>query len=1210
MKKINCLYLVLGTLICTLPRVQAQEKFRVTENFDTPNHKYEMVGRGDCHVSGGVLSSKDAYLAFGENTWTNYEIKFKARVPQTAEQVQICAGFRAGNRDDRYFVMLKGGIQHDLYLARLGYMGADDFLALRQLDFQPTPGIWYNFRIQVAGNRIRIFLNNEQLPRIDLIDKNSNFAAAGKVTLGGSWITNEFDDLSITPLSIHALSGNTREYSVPAKNKDALRRQQRKTYQPLLVRNINPGRTEISLDGNWLFSPGYELPDEQQATNPDESDAGWHVMHVPDFWNPIRVWQHGERYGTASKGIADNYWQKEIDRCESYTFDYKKTSTGWYRQWINLPENIQGKNLQLHFDAVSKVAEVYVNGKKAGSHLGMFGDFNVDVSDLLKPGKNLVTVKVVRDYVKNIQDANKIVGVAVTVEVTRKMLQDLAHGFFNDDPAGIWQPVSLVVTDPVRIEDVFIRPNLAGADFDVTVKNTGPKPALFALAARITGSQAKDELYKNTPGKQITVAPGATQTFSYTIDKLSPRLWSPEHPNLYDFDFSLVSADNRRIDSKIIRSGFRTFRVDGDFFYLNGKRYWLRGGNQTSGPLAPNDTLLADKFTRLMHDGNIVVTRTHTVPATETWMDAYDANGVGVSYEGTWSWLFLESSMPPLQLVDLWKKEFYDLLKKYRNHPSLLIWTVNNEMKFYENDPDTERARLKMRIISDVVKQMREIDPTRPIVFDSNYRRNTKRFGEDFYKDIDDGDIDDVHAYYNWYDYSIFDFFKGEFQQHFKNKNRPLISQEMSTGYTDETGHPSRFYTYVHQNPSSLSGKFAYEYADPKYFMIPQAFITKELAEALRRSDDQAAGILHFSLITWFRNVYLANSIQPWPVYNDVKTALQPVLVSAELWGRHFYSGTPLPARICVIDDQEDGMSLPPSELQWQLVDGTGKTFAQGKAAVPEVAHYTRQWLEPQIDIPQNLPQSKVAGKLFLKLVARGKVLSENSYNLTLVTQSGVDARRLDGKKIAVYDADGGLAHALDFLDIKYHPANSLSDLMQQQADVYVLSGIDSAKAGFEVIRQIRAFIAAGHQVLISASGNIGHSLFPEYIRNMLKENGEIMNIEVPESDVFKGIEPLETRYLNNNRREIPSVISGAFRINRAPAVEPLASFVKIHGYLPGEVNERQGRLDKIKGFPLVSIKDKGNVLLSEIRVEKATTDPIAAELLINMLVNLAAGRP
>lgn len=1202
------IWVLTGAILSLLQtNLYAQTESELSGSFT--NLQYEKIGRGECSAQDSILRTKDAYAAFGENSWTNYEIKFRARVPQAEKEVQICAGFRAANRDDRYFLMLKGGIQKDLYLARLGYMGNDDFLALRELDFQPVPGKWYDFKIQVTGNRLRIFLNKEDLPRIDIIDKNAQYAASGKITLGGSWIENEFTDFSVKAINTTDLTNlPVNEYALPAIDKEKLREQQREGYQPIIVNKLNGLRTEISLNGNWLFAPGYEVSDENSATSPGNDDKNWHVMHVPDFWNPIRVWLHGERYNTSSKGVSDNYYQKETNRCEAYTFDYKKTNIGWYRQWLQLPENIKGKNLELSFDAISKVAEVWINGQKAGSHIGMFGDFTINATPFLKPGKNLIAVKVLRDFVKDIKDPNKLAGIAVTVEVTEKMVKDLAHGFFNDDPAGIWQPVKLVISDPLRIEDVFIKPSLTGSSFDVTVKNYGSNSRKFALSTGIASTNLTDNLYHSISLKQITLKAGEEKTLTYSIDGLKPKLWSPEHPNLYDFSFELLSENSKKtIDKKVIRSGFRTFKSAGGYLYLNGKRYWLRGGDQTAMPLAPNDSALADKFCKVMKAGNIMVTRTHTVPYTETWMDASDVNGIGISYEGTWPWLFLESSMPDEKLIGLWKNEFLDLLKKYRNHPSLLIWTINNEMKFYDNDPDIERAKVKMKIISGVVKEMRKVDPTRPIVFDSNYRRNTKRFGDDFYKDnaIDDGDIDDTHAYYNWYDYSIFNFFKGEWQQKNKNPGRPLISQEMSTGYIDETGHPARYYAYVHQNPESLIGKYVYEYNNPYYFLTAQAFTTKELAEALRRSDDKASGVLHFSAVTWFRNVYLPKSIQPFPVYYGMQKALQPVLISAELWGRHFYAGAPLSTKICIINDQEDGSTLAASELQWQLVDAKGKLITAGKLRIPPVAHYARYWVNPAIVIPEKLPQPKTAGKLLLKLDVNGKVVSENDYDLLFADKNSLETNRLSGKKIIMVDPKGLLSPAMNYLGIKYTPAVSVANALKQNADVYVFSGLDSVNTSAAEISQIRNLIVKGGKVLLSGSGNFAHLLYPEYIRSVYTGNEEVTTMDIPESDIFDGIEPLETRNFNNNERELPAVLSGAFRINRSPNVQALASFTKIHGYLSGSIPERMARLDKIKGFPIVKIKDTGSIILSEMMLNKAVTDPVAAKLLVNYLNDL-----
>src|ERR1700761_3169293 len=219
MKKINYL---LFLLLCS-STLFAQSDIKLEENFNNSSAKYEKIGRGLCKIENSLLTTRDAYLAFGQNNWADYEVKFSARVPDTAKQVQICAGFRAANRDDRYILMLKGGMQKFLYLARLGYMGADDYLALRELDFQPVPGNWYNFRIQLAGNRIRVFLGNEILPRIDILDKYANLAPAGKVTLGGSWITTQFDQLSITSLNKNEIASlPVKEYAAVPIDKSLL----------------------------------------------------------------------------------------------------------------------------------------------------------------------------------------------------------------------------------------------------------------------------------------------------------------------------------------------------------------------------------------------------------------------------------------------------------------------------------------------------------------------------------------------------------------------------------------------------------------------------------------------------------------------------------------------------------------------------------------------------------------------------------------------------------------------------------------------------------------------------------------------------------------------------------------------------------------------------------------------------------------------------
>ncbi|MFH7018670.1 glycoside hydrolase family 2 protein [Flavobacterium sp. FlaQc-47] len=1101
---------------------------------------------------------------------------------------------------------LRGGIQNDLYLTRLGYMGTDDHLALRHLDFPLVPGKWYDIKVQVVGNRIKVFLNNAVLPWIDIRDPYTEFSPKGKVTLGGSWVLTEFDDLSIKPLNSDYFSGDAvKEYAVKTEDKNLKRQTQRAAYKPIEVKSIAGARTNVSLDGNWLFSPGYESTSTAQAVQPTTSDRDWHVMTVPQFWNPNREWLHGEKYNTASKGVSDNYYQKEIERCEGYTFNYQKTDVAYYRQWIELPQNITGKYLELNFDAVSKVGEVFINGKKSSEpHIGMFGEFKINASPFLHPGKNLIVVKVSRDFVKDIKDADVVTDVAVTVPVTNKMLKDLAHGFYNDDPAGIWQPVSLIISDPLRITDVYIKPKLTGADVEITVKNNSSKPQQFTIGTAITEDKTQKSLYNGTDLQGIVLKAGEEKVFKYTVSNLKPLLWSPATPNLYNFNF-IVSAANKEVDHQVIQSGFRTFEAKGDFFYLNGKKYWLRGANHTPMSLAPNDAALANQFNKLMHDGNIAITRTHTAPYNELWLASSDQNGVGVSYEGAWPWLMIKSSMPEQKLIDLWKNEFYDLIKKYRNHPSILFWTVNNEMKFYDNDPDFERAKLKMGIISDVVKHMREIDPTRPICFDSNYMRNEKKFGKEFFNTIDDGDIDDHHWYINWYHGSVFSEFNGEWQAKFKNPGRPLISQEFSTGYASETGHPTRFYTYIHQNPASLVGNYAYEYANPEYFLKAQTFITKESAEAVRRTNENAAGILHFAALTWFKNIYDATKITPHPSYFAMKKALQPVLVSAELWGRHFYAGATLPARIYVVNDSESGNSLGETQLQWSIVGDDLKVIANGKETIEAVPYYGRKYITPVIAIPSKIAGGRVQGKLVLKLTEKGKLISENDYDLLIADKQWINATQFKDKNIEILDRKNLIYGLADAVGLPYKKIENIDKALAGASSVLILAGLDSSNTSADEIKQVQEYLGKGGKVLLLNSAKIAQSIFPSQIRGIIEDNGEIFSMEVPESSVFDGLEPLDTRYFNNNKRENPVVLKDAFKISRGEDVEALAAYTKIHGYLEGDIYQRTKNLNEIKGFPIVKIKSKGTAVLSEVLLEKGTTDPVPAKLFVNMIGDL-----
>lgn len=1137
------------------------------------------IGRGTCTLRDGVYSTCGAYTLVGDSSLSDYTLKFKARSTPDCDQVQIWAGVRTANRFDRYVVGIKGGLQDDLYLMRTGYMGMDEFMGVRPLGFHPMPGEWYDVKVEVCGNRIRIFLNGEDIPRMDITDPHSSAAPFGAVAIGGGWLPTEYKDVSISPLKADALSEVPvveRSFGLSPADKEMLRQRQRKAYTPVKI-ELQPGRNEISLDGNWLFMPGYQISETSVATDPAISDTDWHIMNVPDFWNPIRIWLHGETMasptGPQAKGVSDTYYQQETERCENYTFDYRKTSFAWYRQWVEMPKDIRNRKMVLTFDAVSKSADVYVNGQLAGTHLGMFGDFEIDVTPLMKPGRNLIAIGVARNLngdagTNNAAMENYYASVRKEAEDNKndetanaRQISDIPHGFYQDNPAGIWQPVKLVVTNPVKIEDVTIRPSLTGADFDVCISGTDKA---YRVNLAITDVADGSKLYSGMLGST------RNSNLKAGISELKPKLWSPEHPNLYKFKFSVLDKKGREIDSKTIISGFRTFESRNGFLWLNGRKYWLKGGNHIPFALCPNDSVLAKRFMAIMREGNINSTRTHTTPWNELWVSEADRSGIAISFEGTWPWLMIHSTPIPEEAdLDLWRDEWLQVMKKYRNHPSVVFWTVNNEMKFYDLDADDSRAKQKFTIISDVVKKMREVDPTRPICFDSNYlhRKATNRFGEDFVSQMDDGDIDDQHAYYNWYDYSLFRFFNGEFQRDFKTEGRPLISQEMSTGYpNNETGHPTRSYQLIHQNPFTLIGYDAYDWADPSIFLKVQGFITGELAETLRRTNPEASGIMHFAYMTWLRQCYDANNLAPYPAWYAMQRAMQPILVSAELWGRHFYAGSRINPRVYVVNDDEEGKNLQGLTLRWSIEDANGKALAAGSEKMMDVPYYERAYITPEIVIPTQLPEPRVNGSLHLVLTdGSGSAVSENRYDITLANSDWI--------------------------------GNSSS------TNVKVIEGVTEFTPQYAA--ELRAYHDKGGRMLLLNCPELAKAVFPDYISGWdVPTEGDIVVMERPDADVFDGLDVLDLRYFNNGKREIPTACHAIIHANRNGHIEELASQMKIHAYLDDKnLEDRVKRIETMRGLTLMAVD--GRTIVSTMATDKAATDPIAGKLLVNMINKL-----
>lgn len=1187
---------------------------------------WTLAGRAKVDTSKNSVSVTNGLLISKTQAPDDAEYQFKMRAPENSKLVQLWAGFKVKDYENRYALALRGAPNNHIYLARYAPDGNSKFLGFANLNFELESGKWYDLKVLTKDGRIQVYINDETEPRLNI--KDDAPWQGGSLALGGGYLTSEFASYSVKPLAGKSLQmfeeAGDRFFRAQAADKEALREKNRKDYIPVKVEKFSLARTEIPLNGQWLFKPLEKgaSDDGKSSAQSDIDDSKWHTMQVPSMWTPCLAWLHGEESfrrkdypaESATKGVYDTFYNAEFNRVNSLSFNWDKTKSGWYRHYVDLPD-IKGKKLELHFDAVAQTCEVFVNGKSVGGHIGMFGEFVCDITEAAKVGKNVIAVHVVREPQRSAKSVSSsdVIAVEITVAITNEMVSTLPKGFYLNTPAGIWQPVKLVVTSPSSIDDIFVKPQLNGAEIEVEVANAAKAPKKLGLAYIIKDKSNGEVLYENRQAGSVKVGGNSRAKTTLKTPKLAPKLWSPSSPNLYELEVALIEnakvADKTKVDF-----GFRTFKTDGNKFMLNGIATWLRGGNHTPAPYTPNNSALAKKFVSLARAGNVNITRTHVAPMARAWIDATNAGGLMVSYEGIWPWLMHSpAGVPEKSLEESWANNYAELIKKYRNDPSIVMWTVNNEMKFLSGEKDKEVYKAKWEVLNKMIKRMRELDPTRPIVADSAYFRKAAR---DNYENVikanhfDDGDVDDFHNYSSWYNESFFH----HYQSAYKNQatpDRPMISQELATGYpNNDDGLPCRYYTFNRYVPQGLIGDYAYDHNDPKYFLNSVAFNTKELAEVVRRyGRDHLAGVMHFAYLTWYKNVTDAEKVEPMAPAKELQKALSPILLSAELYGRHFYFGDTLTPKICIANDAEDGKDLASATLVAEIVLNS-KTIAQTTLKTPNVKHYTNEWLDTlKLKIPEaNLGRSEA--KLVLSLKSGDKILAKNDYDILLASKKWAFGDFAKNRaKVAVYNPEKLYENVLD----KYGFKNV--------ANVKNLSGIkclivvgENALRDASTNKSILKFASAGGRVLALNCGEATLALLDSTVTKFRRtpEGGaratalEIMNFKAPEHPAFNGLEPLDLRWFEypefdkDGTRKIPYVATGYYQFDRSKPAKTICEYMNIHVDLG---KEGPSASLKFTGSTILEIKEgKGEILLSEVAIAAANTDFVAAKLLTNMI--------
>lgn len=435
-------------------------------------------------------------------------------------------------------------------------------------------------------------------------------------------------------------------------------------------------RSEQSLEKGWKFTKG-EVSGAEQA---NFNDSGWESVTVPHDWaiyGPFDV--NNDLQNVAVKQNFETQASLKTGRTGGLPY----VGVGWYRTTFETEPN---KNTTLVFDGAMSEARVYVNGKEACFWPCGYNSFHCDVTDLVNAdGKNNV--------------------LAVRLE-NRPQSSRWYPG------AGIYRHVRVVSTEKIhvpvwgtQITTPHVKDDYASVCLRTTILNSDK--TLLTVTTDIIDSEGNVVASKTNKG---IINHGQPFTQNFTIN--SPKLWSPESPVLYNAVTKIYSS-NTLLDTYTTRFGIRTIEYVADKgFYLNGKHRKFQGvcNHHDLGPLgaAINVSALRHQLKLLKDMGCDAIRTAHNMPAPEL-VSLCDEMGFMMMLEPFDEWDIAKCDNGYHRFFNEWaEKDMINMLHQYRNNPSVVMWSIGNEVPTQWSSDGYKVAKFLQDICH------RE-DPTRPV---------------------------------------------------------------------------------------------------------------------------------------------------------------------------------------------------------------------------------------------------------------------------------------------------------------------------------------------------------------------------------------------------------------------------------------------------------------------------------------------------------------
>lgn len=507
-----------------------------------------------------------------------------------------------------------------------------------------------------------------------------------------------------------------------------------------------PVRQRQSIDFDWKF----KLGDVKGAEKVSFDDTQWRILNLPHDWSIE---------GTYSK-----------DNPSGKAGAFLPTGIGWYRKTLNIEDLGKNDRYFIDFDGVYMNSEVWINGHHLGKRPYGYISFSYNLSPYLHEGKNTISVRV--DNAKS-PSGRWYTGSGIYRHVWLRHTQDIYAAQWGNS----------IVTSTVNIDK-----QQASIDYSSKLINSSGKRKKLRIESEVLDTDG-NSLAKKVQNLNISDSLVVNESF----DLKNVKFWSPSQPSMYRM-VSKVFTNDELIDQYSTPFGIRSLELRGsDGFFLNGKSIKFKGLSNhhdagAVGAAVPDDILY--KRLKMIKDMGCNALRTTHNPFSPTFYNMCDTLGIMVMNEAFDGWWKPKAEFDyGLYFKQWWKRDLEDFIKRDRNHPSVVIWSIGNEIHGFTADQQKE-----------IIDFAKSIDNTRPFTQGRGYSAP--------YIDI---------AGFNGHGE-----YKGALEKyHSENKDKPIIGTEMTHTLQTRGVYRTKTWYRTKDNPAPWEKPSQFAAMEPRVYKIP-----------------------------------------------------------------------------------------------------------------------------------------------------------------------------------------------------------------------------------------------------------------------------------------------------------------------------------------------------------------------------------------------------